>query len=606
MKILGKAEKLLCDRTNMRAKRRLRRCTSDQYKKVWQDLQPGAVFSTFFGAYLGVAFLAVGERHLEKKSPRWISQQGEGRIFEKIAGNLFRLLNAHFVAHTHKDTVLFKRSIREQRIRFYGNEELSHIVYGNSIESREPPNTFSGDETVTRCYTKKATDIRMRTSKKNESGILNQSLCGSNEGYGSWKQGDPKASGFTFNSSSYPGANYNVGSVFREKDMGNLLQLVFSSRDYFRFKNLELITDSHFGHITPIIYSRFYKLYVTSSFTISQRIVISNIEELSREKLEESKRKVLIEKLQREGDDEVKNPDEKELALLRSDVSDYCKQKPKKMNLHGLKTQLDFFERSFRKTEKGTYSVWRATAKPLPTVEIPIYLHAVNDSKPVYRITNRYASLPAVKMRVTELNTETRKKELVEKKTSAAHRCFRFNMGFNDGSDRLRSRIGLSGKYYRSWPKHLVAKTLEDGIINAYANYLLDTNCKVEPFTVFMIMLVDELLESGKNLRSRKSKANHRRSYRRGSKRPVPGSDEALIRGSKCRANSFGSILELPKADRSRKCQFCGRQHARYKCRTCKAHLCMTKPKETVVKYRANGPCCFVRYHGFPSFPRST
>ena len=81
----------------MRAKRRLRRCTSDQYKKVCQDLQPGAVFSTFFGAYLGVAFLAVGERHLEKERPRWISQQGEGRIFEKIRVNLFRLQNAHFV-----------------------------------------------------------------------------------------------------------------------------------------------------------------------------------------------------------------------------------------------------------------------------------------------------------------------------------------------------------------------------------------------------------------------------------------------------------------------------------------------------------------------------
>ena len=90
----------------------------------------------------------MGERHLEQKSPRWISQQGEGRIFEKIAGNLFRLLNAHFVAHTHKDTVLFKRSIRGQRIRFYGNVGLIHIVYVNSREYREPPNTFFGDELI--------------------------------------------------------------------------------------------------------------------------------------------------------------------------------------------------------------------------------------------------------------------------------------------------------------------------------------------------------------------------------------------------------------------------------------------------------------------------
>ena len=105
MKILGKAGKLLCDKTYMKAKRRLRRCTSEQYKKVWQNLQPGSVFSIYFGAYIGAAFLAVGGRHLEKKSPRWISQQREGHIFEKIAENLFRFLNAHFVAHTHKDTV---------------------------------------------------------------------------------------------------------------------------------------------------------------------------------------------------------------------------------------------------------------------------------------------------------------------------------------------------------------------------------------------------------------------------------------------------------------------------------------------------------------------
>ena len=161
------------------------------------------------------------------------------------------------MAHNHRDTVLFKRSIREQRVRFYGVKKLNEIIYGNSRRSRDPPNIFSGDETVTRCYTKKATDIRMRTSKKNESGILNQSLCGSNEGYSTWKAGDPKASGFTFSCTSYPGRRYNLGSMFREKDMGNLMQLVFSAGNYFRFKDLELVTDSHFGHITPIIYARF-------------------------------------------------------------------------------------------------------------------------------------------------------------------------------------------------------------------------------------------------------------------------------------------------------------------------------------------------------------
>lgn len=87
------------------------------------------------------------------------------------------------MAHTHKDTILFKKSIKDQRLRFYGNKKLNEIVYGNSRKARENPCRISGDETITRLYTKRATDIRMRTAKKNESGILNQNLCGSNEGY---------------------------------------------------------------------------------------------------------------------------------------------------------------------------------------------------------------------------------------------------------------------------------------------------------------------------------------------------------------------------------------------------------------------------------------
>ena len=157
---------LLCKRTNITANRKLSRCQNNSYKALWRDLVPGGVFSTFFGVYLGVSFLGVGERHLEKHQPPWLSQQGEGRLFDKITGGLFRLISSHFVAHTHRDTILFKKSIREQRVRFYGIQKLSEIVYQNSRSSRQPPNTISGDETVIRCYTKKATDIRMRTSKK--------------------------------------------------------------------------------------------------------------------------------------------------------------------------------------------------------------------------------------------------------------------------------------------------------------------------------------------------------------------------------------------------------------------------------------------------------
>ena len=233
------------------------------------------------------------------------------------------------------------------------------------------------------------------------------------------------------------------------------------------------------------------------------------------------------------------------------------KKKGKKKTFSSLKRPLDFFEHSLSLKDKGSYRVWRADIKLLSNLRVPLYLHAVNDSKPVYRITNRFAALPSVTMEMTESNKTTKKKELVEKKTSSAHRCFRFNMGFNDGSDRLRTTIGLSGRYYRSWPKHLVAKTLEDGIINAYGNYLLDPHCPVEPFVVFMIQLIDELLTSGKDLRTRDMGVSFRRSYARGSKRPVPGSDAALRMGEKCSGGkSIAAICRLPIENRTKKCPF--------------------------------------------------
>ena len=113
MKILGKGEKLLCERTNERAKRSLKRCRNEEYKKRWVNLDPGPVFSTVFGAFLGVAFLGVGSRHLMKKNPAWLSQYGENKLFGKITGNQYRLISAHFVAHSHTDSILFKKSVME-------------------------------------------------------------------------------------------------------------------------------------------------------------------------------------------------------------------------------------------------------------------------------------------------------------------------------------------------------------------------------------------------------------------------------------------------------------------------------------------------------------
>ena len=129
-------------------------------------------------------------------------------------------------------------------------------MYSQARLARDPPHVISGDETITRMYGRKATDVRMRTSKKNESGILNQNLCSSNEGYKYRQAGDPIGGGYTFANMIYPGKSYTVGSTVREKDIGNLMQLIFSCGEYLRYRDIELVVDSHFGHITPISFLR--------------------------------------------------------------------------------------------------------------------------------------------------------------------------------------------------------------------------------------------------------------------------------------------------------------------------------------------------------------
>ena len=61
----------------------------------------------------------------------------------------------------------------------------------------------------------------------------------------------------------------------------------------------------------------------------------------------------------------------------------------------------------------------------IPNIFVDLYLHAINDSKPVYRISTRYAALPLVEMNVTANNEETGKKEKVSILTTGANRCFR-------------------------------------------------------------------------------------------------------------------------------------------------------------------------------------
>ena len=58
----------------------------------------------------------------------------------------------------------------------------------------------------------------------------------------------------------------------------------------------------------------------------------------------------------------------------------------------------------------------------------------------------------------------------------------------------------------------MLAKSLEDAMINAYLNYLLDPSCINETWPSFLYSLVEEFLEVGENMRTWKV---HTESYKR-------------------------------------------------------------------------------------------
>ena len=273
---------------------------------------------------------------------------------------------------------------------------------------------------------------------------------------------------------AYPGKQYNIGNVFREKDMGNLLLMAFLCRGFFRYRNVELIADSHFGHIVPVAYLRLWQMYCTCAFRVSRK-GISNIVALSKTKLLKEELDAMISKWQ------PKDEDQKDL-LDDSEESDQSEESMGKSEraLRRQKTQLDFFEKSLSLKPKGYYKVWFAELPVLERLKTKIYLHAVVDNKVVYRISTCSAALPSVPMTIVD-SDPTGKKIKKSIMTSEAQRTYRKYLGFNDQSDAKRSFIGLSAQYFKRWPQKLTAKTLEDSVINGYLNYLIDPGCVVEP-----------------------------------------------------------------------------------------------------------------------------
>ena len=112
---------------------------------------------------------------------------------------------------------------------------------------------------------------------------------------------------------------------------------------------------------------------------------LSNIEELSTQKLDDSKLEELMASWgQKYG---------AQTDLLSDDGSDshdstaeYAEEKKKtEKKLRRSKTRIQFFEKEFSRKNKGAYQVWKSELNILDR-KIPLYVHAVNDSKVVYRI----------------------------------------------------------------------------------------------------------------------------------------------------------------------------------------------------------------------------
>ena len=405
---------------------------------------------------------------------------------------------------------------------------------------------------------------------------------------------------------AYPGKKYNFGSMFREKDVGNLLQMIFECGDFFRYRNMELIADSHFGHMVPVAFLRLWDIFATFAARPS-RLGVSHIPELvSKELSKEEMAKLLDGKFKEKVKEDASDESDYSEVMNLEELDE--KLRKERTSFGRVKSRLKFFEKDLGTKPRGYYRVWSTKLQLFPGRSVVIYLHAVLDSKVVYRMSNLYAALPKVPMELVIPNVETGKKEKVEILTSPAHRCYRKFLGFNDQSDAKRSLIGLSAKFFKRWTQKLTAKPIEDAIINSYLNYLLDFSCRVEPFTVFLYNLVEELLETGENMRKRKSynnammtaeeqKEKHGfvRSHKRGMKRSRPGSPTTVARGKKCPGGKYSiSIKWLAPNKRSRICASCGKSKAKFKCRACSAHLCMEPPRGGP----ANGTSCFHRYHG--------
>ena len=185
--------------------------------------------------------------------------------------------------------------------------------------------------------------------------------------------------------------------------MGNLVLLLFWCGNYFRYKHVELVTDSHFGHYVPVSFLSLWNIKCTSS-ALPSRKGISNLQEISGEKLSDEDREKLADEKSENETNIVKfdqlEPDEEEKAEDDS-ARIYGEAKKKKIKKSKVKTRLDYFRNKLVQQSKGTFHVQMTSVQLTEACSTNLYLHAVNDSKVVFRLSNYYAAKPKVRMNFT-------------------------------------------------------------------------------------------------------------------------------------------------------------------------------------------------------------
>ena len=211
-------------------------------------------------------------------------------------------------------------------------------------------------------------------------------------------------------------------------------------------------------------------------------------------------------------------------------------------------------------------------------------------------------------------------------------------MGAIDQSDVKVHVMKLSKEGFPNWHMKQLAFLIENSIGNAHANFNLDPKTtQAEFFTEFYHKLIAELLELSPDYRTYSSfgsaikrkrpvgeDSNGSEKKTRSHKKKMPiarkyqsSKGYATFAGLRCcgRENLIAYLRFTPRrkmaglrpSRRRVTCAFCGYQSTMYTCRGCKQSFCMTPPTHlqdpiTGFKFRADGPFCWHRLHGFSTW----